>query len=144
MTLRANGRAFRRLVGQELIRAMLKSLQGRLTLLFLAFVLLVVVSVGAMLWGSEAQRQDALLINLAGRQRMLAQQMARLAFEAGASEETVNAALQETAQTFDQTLRALRDGGDAPYADTVVTLRQQVSYFAAHESTHLAQIKALV
>ncbi|GAB4403691.1 MAG: hypothetical protein OHK0052_26550 [Anaerolineales bacterium] len=63
---------------------MLKSLQGRLTLLFLAFVLLVVVSVGAMLWGSEAQRQDALLINLAGRQRMLAQQMARLAFEAGA------------------------------------------------------------
>lgn len=102
---------------------MLKSLQGRLTLLFLAFVLLVVVSVGAMLWGSEAQRQDALLINLAGRQRMLAQQMARLAFEAGAGEETVNAALQETAQTFDQTLRALRDGGDAPYADTVVTLR---------------------
>jgi hypothetical protein len=26
----------------------------------------------------------------------------------------------------------------------VVTIRQQVSYFAAHESTHLAQIRALV
>jgi len=103
---------------------MFKSLQAQLTLLFTAFVLLVVVSVGAMLWGSEAQRQDALLINLAGRQRMLTQQMARLAFEAGAGEEAVNAALQETAQIFDQTLRALRDGGEAPYLlDTTVTLR---------------------
>lgn len=55
---------------------------------------------------------------------MLVQQMARLAFEAGAGEETVNAALQETEQTFDQTLHALRDGGDAPYlSDSTVTLR---------------------
>ncbi|GAB4461711.1 MAG: hypothetical protein Kow0070_19690 [Anaerolineales bacterium] len=77
-----------------------------------------------MLWGSEAQRQDALVINLAGRQRMLAQQMARLAFEVGVGEETANAALQETVQTFDQTLRALQDGGDAPYlVNTTVTLR---------------------
>ncbi len=30
---------------------MLKSLQGRLTLLFVAFVLLVVVSISAMMWG---------------------------------------------------------------------------------------------
>lgn len=102
---------------------MFKSLQGRLSLLFAAFVLLVVVSVGAMLWGSETQRQDALLINLAGRQRMLAQQMGRLAFEAGAGEDAVNAALQETEQTFDQTLRALRNGGEAPYlSDSIVTL----------------------
>lgn len=102
---------------------MFKSLQGRLSLLFVAFVLLVVVSVSAMMWGSETQRQDALLINLAGRQRMLAQQMARLAFEAGMGEDATNAALQETERTFDQTLRALRDGGDAPYlSDTTVTL----------------------
>src|SRR3990172_4314625 len=102
---------------------MLKSLQARLTLLFAAFVLLVLVSVGAMMWGSETQRQDALLINLAGRQRMLTQQMARLAFEAGEGEDVTNAALQETEQTFNQTLRALRDGGEAPYlSDTAVTL----------------------
>ncbi|MBI2331346.1 MAG: type IV pili methyl-accepting chemotaxis transducer N-terminal domain-containing protein [Chloroflexi bacterium] len=102
---------------------MFKSLQARLTLLFTAFVLLVVVSVGVMMWGSETQRQDALLINLAGRQRMLAQQMARLAFEAGAGEDIANATLQETEQTFDQTLHALIDGGEAPYlSDTTVTL----------------------
>lgn len=102
---------------------MLKSLQARLTMLFTAFVLLVAVSVGAMLWGSEAQKQDALLINLAGRQRMLAQQMTRLAFDAGAGEDAANAALQEAEQTFDQTLRALRDGGEAPYlSGAAVTL----------------------
>lgn len=102
---------------------MLKSLQARLTLLFTAFTLLVLISVGAMMWGSETQRQDALLINLAGRQRMLAQQMGRLAFEAGSGENITNAALQEAEQIFDQTLHALRDGGNAPYlSDTTVTL----------------------
>ena len=102
---------------------MFKSLEARLTLLFVAFVLLVLVSVGAMMWGLETQRQDALVINLAGRQRMLTQQMARLAFEVGEGEEINNAALQETEQTFDQTLRALRDGGEAPYfSDTTMTL----------------------
>lgn len=94
---------------------MFKSLQTRLTLLFTAFVLLVLISVGAMMWGLETQRQDALVINLAGRQRMLAQQMARLAFEAGEGQDFTNASLQEAERTFDQTLRALLDGGPAPY-----------------------------
>jgi len=102
---------------------MFRSLQGRLTLLFVAFALLVLVSVGATVWGVETQRQDALVINLAGRQRMLTQQMARLAFESGAGEDVTNAALQDTEQTFDQTLRALLDGGQAPYlSDTTVAL----------------------
>ncbi len=101
----------------------LKSLQGRLSLLFTAFVLLVLISIGAMVWGLETQRRDALVINLAGRQRMLAQQMARLAFEAGAGQDVTNASLQEVEQTFDQTLRALLDGGTAPYlSDADVTL----------------------
>lgn len=94
---------------------MFKSLQSKLTLLFTAFVLLVLVSVGATMWGLETQRQDALVINLAGRQRMLTQQMARLAFEVSAGEDTINASLQEVEQTFEQTLRALLDGGTAPY-----------------------------
>ncbi|GAB1472293.1 two-component system sensor histidine kinase NarX [Chloroflexota bacterium] len=102
---------------------MFKSLQGRLSLLFVAFVLLVLISVGAMMWGLETQRQDALLVNLAGRQRMLAQQMARLAFEAGAGEDVNNTALQEVEQTFDLTLHALLDGGTVSYlTDTTITL----------------------
>ncbi len=101
---------------------MFKSLEGRLNLLFTAFVLLVVVSVGAMMWGNETQRQDALLINLAGRQRMLVQQMVRLAFETGEGEDAANAALQETEQTFDQTLRALMDGGEVPYSSKTTVI----------------------
>jgi two-component system nitrate/nitrite sensor histidine kinase NarX len=92
-----------------------ESLQGRFTLLFVAFALLVLVSVGATYFGLETQRQDALIINLAGRQRMLIQQMGRLAFEAGAGEDTVNTALQESEKMFAQTLQALRQGGPAPY-----------------------------
>ena len=102
---------------------MLKSLQGRLTLLFTTFVLLVLISLGAMMWGLETQRRDALVVNLAGRQRMLAQQMGRLAFEAGLGEDITNAALQEAEQIFGQTLLALRDGGEAPYfSNTTVSL----------------------
>ena len=52
---------------------MLKSLQGRLSALFFAFVLLVLTSVGATFWGVKTQQNDALIINLAGRQRMLVQ-----------------------------------------------------------------------
>ncbi len=102
---------------------MLGKIHGRLSLLFIAFGLLVLISVSAMFWGLETQRQDALVINLAGRQRMLAQQMARLAFEAGEGEHITNAALQDVEYTFDQTLHALLDGGTAPYfSDTTVTL----------------------
>jgi nitrate/nitrite-specific signal transduction histidine kinase len=86
-----------------------------LGLLFIAFVLLVLISVGAIYWGLQTQQQDALTINLAGRQRMLAQQMARLSFEAGLGETETNSALQEVEQTFEQTQRALLDGGPAPY-----------------------------
>lgn len=99
---------------------MLKSLQGRLTILFLAFVLLVLVSLGAMMWGLETQRQDALIINLAGRQRMLAQQMIWIAYEMGEGENIANyPSLQVAEKTFEQTLLALQDGGTAPYSPGV-------------------------
>ena len=92
------------------------SLQGRLTLLFVAFVALVIVSVGAMVWGLETQRQDALLINLAGRQRMLIQQMTRYAGEWNASHaDDELAALREAESTFELTLTTLREGGEVPY-----------------------------
>lgn len=111
---------------------LLKTLRGRLILLFIAFGTLVLISVSAMVWGLETQKQDALVINLAGRQRMLAQQMARLAFEDEMSalflevdegQFSSSIAIKEVEQTFDQTLAALLDGGEAPYfPDTTVTL----------------------
>ena len=92
------------------------SIQGRLGLLFLAFSLLVILSFGATFRGLEAQKQDALIINLAGRQRMLVQQMRREAEEVARGEgEPHLQTLKDASQTFDQTLKALREGGPAPY-----------------------------
>ncbi len=91
-------------------------LTTKMGLIFLCFAMLVLISVGVTFWGLNAQKVDAVVINLAGRQRMLIQQMTRLALEIenqGLQEHF--ALLQESQSTFEQTLTALRDGGSAPY-----------------------------
>lgn len=94
---------------------MFHRLQVQLAILITAFVLLVIVSVGVTYWGLQAQQQDALVINLSGRQRMLIQQMTRLAFQVQDGDESAIADLREAEQIFSQTLSALRDGGVVPY-----------------------------
>lgn len=92
------------------------TIQGRLSLLFLAFVLLITISVGVTFWGINTQKTDALVINLAGRQRMLVQQMTRLGEGiARGSDQGDQQALLASAQTFEATLGALQYGGQAPY-----------------------------
>ena len=102
---------------------MFHRLQVQLIILFTAFVLLVMVSVGVTYWGLQTQQQDALVINLAGRQRMLIQQMTRLALQVQDRNDAASADLQESEQIFSQTLSALQNGGSAPYlTDSVVNL----------------------
>ncbi|MBI1793257.1 MAG: type IV pili methyl-accepting chemotaxis transducer N-terminal domain-containing protein [Chloroflexi bacterium] len=102
---------------------MIHRLQVQLTILFTAFVLLVLVSVGVTYLGLQTQQQDALVINLAGRQRMLIQQMTRLSFQLQDGDESASVTLKESEQTFSQTLSALRNGGSAPYlTNSVVNL----------------------
>ena len=84
------------------------SVQGRINLIFLAFALLVMLSVGATFWGIQTQRMDALLINLAGRQRMLTQKIIWLALA-----QPDNPELQSSIQLFELTQTALRQGGTA-------------------------------
>ena len=92
------------------------SIQAWLILIFLAFFLLVSVSVAATLWGIDTQAKDALVINLTGRQRMLIQQMNRLALEADRERSPLELQnLQDSADTFEATLVALKNGGEAPY-----------------------------
>lgn len=117
---------------------MLKSLQGRLTALFIAFVLLVLTSVGATFWGVKAQQKDALVINLAGRQRMLVQLMTRLAVEH--QDDDTKAALAQAETIFEQTLSALENGGVTTYLpDDFVTLppTQDAEIIAALETTRI-------
>jgi two-component system nitrate/nitrite sensor histidine kinase NarX len=102
---------------------MLKSLQSRLSALFITFVVLVLTSVGATFWGVKTQQNDALIINLAGRQRMLVQLMTRLALgeqDKGIATKTM---LTDAENTFDQTLSALVNGGETTYLpDSFVTI----------------------
>ncbi len=85
---------------------MWRSLRAQLHALFLGFLLLVGSSVTATFWAIRTQAADATVINLAGRQRMLTQRMTWLALTQPESPE-----LAASIQLFDQTLRALRDGG---------------------------------
>ena len=92
---------------------------------FLSFLLLVAASVGVTFTALQSQREDALVINLAGRQRMLIQKMT---LEVMGVQANVNPlyrqqlSITESAY-FEQTLAALIDGGEAPYNEgTIVTL----------------------
>jgi len=75
-------------------------------------ILFIGISVAVTLWGLGAQRDDALLINLAGRQRMLIQQMALESLNVQIADNPVSRRmLRETADLFEQTLDALAYGG---------------------------------
>ena len=95
---------------------MVTSLRARLGLLFLGFFLLLSVSVAATFWALDTQKQDALAVNLAGRQRMLVQQMAgdALRFQHDGAQAPVQS-LVEAAHAFDETLAALIAGGTTVY-----------------------------
>ncbi len=83
-----------------------RSLRSQLGLIFLGFLVLVGGSVIATFLAVRTQADDATVINLAGRQRMLTQKMTWLALAQPDSPD-----LAAALQLFDQTLLALRDGG---------------------------------
>lgn len=82
------------------------SLRTQLGIIFVCFLLLVVGSVTATFLAARAQADDARVINLAGRQRMLTQKITWLALN-----QPDNPELPASIQLFEQSLRALRDGG---------------------------------
>lgn len=53
----------------------MRFLRAQLGVIFVGFLLLVIGSVGATLAAAQSQQDDATLINLAGRQRMLTQRL---------------------------------------------------------------------
>ena len=59
----------------------LNRISTKLGLIFISFAVLVLVSGGLTFWGLDAQKLDAVTINLASRQRMLLQQISRLVIE---------------------------------------------------------------
>lgn len=102
----------------------MSTIQGRMMLIFGAFALLL-AGVALFTHGVlTEQADDGVLINLAGRQRMLSQKLAKESLQlqaaleqaAGEQAKLARKALRGTAQAFETTLLALRDGGPAPLA----------------------------
>ena len=93
------------------------NLPTRLALLFLLFLALVTTSVTVTAWMVNDQHQDARVINLAGRQRMLVQQMTSQALQIGSGDDRQDhqQALSEAQAVFEQTLEALLNGGETYY-----------------------------
>lgn len=87
---------------------MFHSLRMQLSVIFLGFLLLVSGSVMATFLAIHTQDNDAVVINLAGRQRMLIQKITWLALTQPDSPD-----LADAIQDFERTLSALRDGGVA-------------------------------
>jgi two-component system nitrate/nitrite sensor histidine kinase NarX len=94
----------------------LSTLNSRIGLLFSIFFILVSISVGATAWAIETQNKDALIINLAGRQRMLIQGMSREVLRINTEDlDADEELLGEYIATFDRTLTGLLNGGQVPY-----------------------------
>jgi two-component system, NarL family, nitrate/nitrite sensor histidine kinase NarX len=113
--------------------------QGRLGIVLVGFLALMLVSVGLTFAGLQTERQDGRVINLAGRQRMLAQQMARLALQyEQEGEDHYRAELSQAADAFAQTFSALREGG------TLTDYTGQTVVFSTPEDAEvLASLEAL-
>ena len=101
---------------------MFKTIQGRMIGIFLGFIALMASGVAASYVILERQADDGLIVNLAGRQRMLTQKMAKESAQLANAATTQNAGhvkqeadgLAQTMRVFETTLLALRDGGSAP------------------------------
>jgi len=81
-----------------------------------ALVVLLACSIGFTTYTLDSQKADGLQINLAGRQRMLSQKMAKEALvlqhaPAGTAREEARGRLAGTVSLFDRTLSALHHGG---------------------------------
>ena len=86
-------------------------------LIFFGFLLLVAASVAVTFAALQKQRDDALVINMAGRQRMLIQKMMLevLGVQADADPHYREQLRDTESIYFEQTLAALIAGGEAPY-----------------------------
>lgn len=98
----------------EKARQLFFRVEARLGMVFLVFLTLLVVSGGVTFYGLEVQKLDARIINLAGRQRMLLQQMSSQAIGytlANDRGDFYQESIRDSTAAFDKTLNALINGG---------------------------------
>ena len=98
--------------GKELGK-MLKSVRFKLGAISVLFVILLAGAVTSTYLFVESQRVDALVIDFAGRQRMLSQKMLNevLCVQRGLEIQKYQEQLSKTVKIFDSSLEALLKGG---------------------------------
>lgn len=125
----------------------------RLVTAIVLFLVLDLTVLVINLWIAEQVAQDAVAINLAGRQRMLSQQTTKalLLTTRPTHSEDVRRARQETDDAFglfEQTIIAFAEGGDARGSDGTVTRLQAVrgegGHIVANVRTLIAPLSALL
>jgi len=97
------------------------SISVKLKIIAAVFVLLIVAMFGTTYLTTKKQANDGLLINLAGRQRMLTQKMTKelhhfmyVSLQKGSPDQAAISRVRATTKIFDMTLVALTAGGKAP------------------------------
>jgi len=110
---------------------MFSTINSRLTALLMSFAFLLAAVAGTSHVVLKRQADDALVVNLAGRQRMLTQKLTKEAAQLMTYSREGNASaanaerdqLQSTVRVFEMTLFALKDGGPAPLNLEITRMR---------------------
>ncbi|MEM0984307.1 MAG: methyl-accepting chemotaxis protein [Planctomycetota bacterium] len=114
------------------------SIRIKLLIGLLVPVVLLVVTIGATTAVLSTQKSDALVVNVAGRQRMLSQRMTKQMLMTAAETEPARFAenldhFEATVGLFDRSLAALVGGGEAPWPDGPVVISPKASGGAEEE-----------
>jgi methyl-accepting chemotaxis protein len=108
---------------------MFKSLSSRIGLVHLSYIVLLGIVVASTAMVLQGQKDDGLVVNLSGRQRMLTQRITHqlLGFSAQADDgqdtQAQRSAVLQSMQVFEKTLQALEHGGPAPLDLQMVNVR---------------------
>lgn len=130
---------------------MLNTIQGRILMGYLLFIALLITGLGMTYFATEGQKDDSLVVNLAGRQRMLTQKMTKetLVFVNKADSQDVAelgkwaSQIKSTMRVFESTLFALRDGGPAPINLEMTQFRQTPSAGTSEINDQLTKVSNL-
>jgi len=123
------------------------SINFKLKLIVFSFASVIVIMFLATLFVTNKQKNDGLVINLAGRQRMLSQKMTKELYDfRWNTQQTGNmdmdgaANVRTTMKVFDVTLNALKDSGKAPLS---LNLKGAYASLPAASGSTLTQIESV-
>ncbi len=130
---------------------MFRTIQSRMLAIFIGFLVLLATTVIISRIVLTIQANDSLIINLAGRQRMLTQKMTKESLqlanaatlqESGAVA-TAKDELSQTMRVFEATLLALKNGGSAPINLEMTRMRETPAAGDQDLQRQLAKVASL-